>query len=155
MISMDNRYNRVAENILANVEEVINEMEAEKAALPFVRVRREIRPLCGFLSIFDWFNGELSLSQLKQMRSFLKSAISTGYTGYVCFKVGSTGTASGMWAYKVPTSTGYAPDGACLYRTFQSRLNWWDAFDEFEWVTAKTGKTRGEFVRFTDIKPYL
>lgn len=155
MIDMTDRANKTAENILANIEEVLADMEAEKAEWPALRVRRRTYTVAKSLSIFDWFVDEVSMSQLKQMRSFVKSAISAGYTGYVCFKVGSVGTSSGMWAYTVPTTTGFSPDGPCLYRSFQSRLNWWDAFDGERWVTAKTGKTQGEFVRFTDIKPYL
>ena len=155
MIDMTNRANKTAANILVNIEEVLADMEAEKAVWPALRVRRRTYTLAKSLSIFDWFQDELSMAQLKQMRSFVKSAISAGYCGYVCFKVGSVGTSSGMWAYTVPTTTAFAPDGPCLYRSFQSRLNWWDAFDGERWVSAKEGKTHGEFVRFTDIKPYL
>lgn len=155
MIDMTDRANRTAEKILANIEEVLADMEAEKAEWPALRVRRYTYRVAKDLSIFDWFQDELSIAQVKQMRSFVKSAISAGYRGYVCFKVGSVGTSSGMWAYTVPTTTGYSPDGPCLYRSFQSRLNWWDAFDGSGWLTTRTGKTRGEFVRFTDIKKYL
>lgn len=92
--------------------------------------RLKIREVCNDLSIFDWWSDELSATQLKAMRSFLKEAIKLGYTGYVCFKVGAKYCASGMWAYKAESTNGYSPDGPCIYRSFQSDGNHWDACDD-------------------------
>ena len=52
------------------------------------------------LSIFDWWPSRLTQTHLKQMRAFVKEAIKLGFKGYVCFKVGASGCANGMWAYK-------------------------------------------------------
>lgn len=88
------------------------------------------------LSIFDWWKETLSMSQLKQMQSFLKTAIKLGYTGYVCFKVGATGCSNGMWAYKQLSTDGYSPDGECLYRTFTPAYLGWDAcLADGSWVS--------------------
>ena len=78
------------------------------------------------LSIFDWWKEDLSISQLKDMRRFLKTAISLGFDGYVCFKVGATGCANGMWAHKAPTTDGYSPNGPSLYKSFVCDYNCWD-----------------------------
>ena len=79
------------------------------------------------LSIFDWWVDELTLSRLKEMRTFLREAIKLGYTGYVCFKVGASGCANGMWANKLPTTNGYSPDGCdFLYRSFTPDYTYWD-----------------------------
>lgn len=59
------------------------------------------------------------------MRKLLKEAIKLGYTGYVCFKVGAAGCANGMWAYKEESTTGYAPDGECLYKSFTPSYCYW------------------------------
>ena len=83
--------------------------------------------VCGDLSIFDWWKHELSLSNLKQMRSFLRNAIKLGYDGYVCFKVGSAGCAHGMWAHKEESTNGCSPEGDFLYHSFRSGDNYWDA----------------------------
>lgn len=79
------------------------------------------------LSIFDWWVDELTLSRLKEMRTFLREAIKLGFTGYVCFKVGASGCANGMWANKLPTANGYSPDGCdFLYRSFTPDYTYWD-----------------------------
>lgn len=75
------------------------------------------------LSIFDWFTDTLSKSRLRQMASFLRVAHKFGYDGYVCFKVGCSGTANGMWAYKAESTTGYSPDGEYLYHSFTPEYN--------------------------------
>lgn len=87
--------------------------------------RYKIADVYDDLSIFDWWNEYLSKSQLKDMRRFLKEAIKLGYTGYVCFKVGATGCANGMWAHKEETTDGYSPDGECLYKSFTPAYNYW------------------------------
>lgn len=71
------------------------------------------------LSIFDWWPKRLTQTHLKQMRAFIKEAIKLGFTGYVCFKVGASGCANGMWAADVPTTNGYSPNNCkTLYRSF-------------------------------------
>lgn len=110
-----------AEEILKVVEEMILEAETK----PRWMNRYKIADVCDELSIFDWWNDYLSKSQLADMRRFLKEAIKLGYTGYVCFKVGATGCANGMWAHKEETTTGYSPDGECLYKSFTPAYNYW------------------------------
>lgn len=112
-----------AKEILTNVEAKIAELEA----MPKWRGRNYLRisGVCDELSIFDWWNNNLSITQLKDMRKFLKEAIKLGYTGYVCFKVGSTGCANGMWAHKNETTNGYSPDGDFIYKSFTPEYNYW------------------------------
>lgn len=83
--------------------------------------------VCDDLSIFDWWTDMLSVAKMKQMRSFLKEAIKLGYTGYVCFKVGASGCANGMWAHKVPTTNGYSPESDFIYRSFTPDYTNWEA----------------------------
>ena len=89
--------------------------------------------VCEELSIFDWWGDTLSRSQLKEMESFLKEAIKLGYDGYVCFKVGATGCANGMWAHKELSKTGYSPDGECIYKSFTPDYNYWSVSDGNDW----------------------
>ena len=111
------KYN--AESILANVEKLINLGGSYK-----------MRDICNELSIFDWFTNKLSHSRLLQMRSFLKTAIKLGYTGYVCFKVGRKGSASGMWAYMAESTDGYFPTNCnALYRNFDGNDIYWEVSD--------------------------
>ena len=116
--------NSNAKPVLANVEKSIEDIQHTW------NHRLRIREVCDQLSIFDWWNDELSATQLKAMKSFLTTAIKLGYDGYVCFKVGAKYCASGMWAYKAESTDGYSPKGACIYRSFQSGGNYWDACDE-------------------------
>jgi hypothetical protein len=119
-----------------NAQEVLFEVEAKiehlerwqeeyKNGYTWRKPRFEIREVYKELSIFDWWNDYLSQTQLKDMRKFLKEAIKLGYTGYVCFKVGATGCANGMWAHKKESETGYSPDGECLYKSFTPSYNYW------------------------------
>ena len=93
--------------------------------------------VCDELSIFDWWNDCLSESQLKQMRSFLKTAIKLGFTGYVCFKVGASGCSHGMWAHKKESTNGYSPDGDVLFHSFRSGDNYWDVEINGKWLDDK------------------
>lgn len=95
-----------------------------------------IGSVCEALSIFDWWNDSLSLSQLKQMEKFLEKAIKLGFTGYACFKVGAAGCSHGMWAYTVETTNGYSPkEGKALYHSFVSDENYWDMMDlDGDWM---------------------
>ena len=92
--------------------------------------RITMRECCNDLSIFDWWTEYISISKLKEMRKFLKEAIKLGYTGYVCFKVGASGCANGMWAHKLPSVNGYSPDGEFLYKSFTPDYNYWDVCDD-------------------------
>lgn len=96
-----------AEQVLVNLEKLL---ETPRSV--------QTRSVCNELEIFDWWNEYLPVYKQKQMRSFLKLAIKLGYTGYVCFKVGASGCANGMWAHKAESEDGYSPKGECLYRSF-------------------------------------
>ena len=113
-----------------------------------------MREVCDDLSIFDWWNDTLSVTNLKQMRSFLKAAIERGYTGYVCFKVGARGCSNGKWAHKEETETGYSPDGEFLYRSFTPDYTCWSLKhadgnyypSDDEWCSCKTVKQLDKLV---------
>lgn len=117
-----------------NVSEYIARMEEGK--LPR---KLRISAVCSDLSIFDWWNDYLSLSQLRQMKRFLKTAGELGFNGYVCFKVGAKGCSNGMWAYTNQSTDGYSPrDGAALYHSFVSGENYWDVQNVYgEWMHEK------------------
>jgi hypothetical protein len=104
---------------------------------------REIRDVCQELSIFDWWPERLTITRMKQMRTFLKEAIKLGYTGYVCFKVGASGCANGMWAYKEPTTTGYSPDCDAIYRSFTPDYTYWSFIKDGRWFP--DGSTPGTY----------
>ena len=87
------------------------------------------------LSIFDWWNETLSMSQLKQMKKFLETALNLGFTGYACFKVGAAGCSHGMWAYKNETTDGYSPDGDVLHHSFRSGDNYYDMQLGDKWMS--------------------
>lgn len=77
------------------------------------------RRVCDELSVFDWWGSDrIGKTKLKAMRSFIKLALKLGYEGYVCFKIGATGCANGMWAHRAESYNDYAPKGAYLYRSF-------------------------------------
>ena len=111
--------NHNAEEVLKYVNLYIGHIEAGN----FKRFR--IRDVAYELSIFGWWNDYLSKSQLMDMRKFLNEAIKLGYTGYVCFKVGATGCANGMWANKEESTNGFSPKGECLYKSFTPEYNYW------------------------------
>lgn len=129
-----------------NAQEVLFEVEAKieylekwqdeyKNGITWEKPRFKIDDVFEELSIFDWWTDYLSLAQLKDMRKFLKEAIKLGYTGYVCFKVGATGCANGMWAHKEESKTGYSPDGECLYKSFTPAYNYWQVKTaEGKWI---------------------
>jgi hypothetical protein len=120
-----------AKEVLANVEKFMKESEEYKAQRGRYK-KFKIWDICEELGIFDWWPNELSYSQLKQMRSFLKTAISLEFEGYACFKVGSSGCANGMWVHKAESKDGYSPDGACIYHSFVSDYRTWDLCDNKE-----------------------
>lgn len=94
--------------------------------------RFPISSVCNDLSIFDWWPEYLTKSKLQEMRQFLREAIKLGYTGYVCFKVGATGCANGMWARtELETDDGYAPNNCpTLFRSFTPAYRYWDVTDK-------------------------
>ena len=110
--------------VAENVAGYIKVLEARKAQGRTAKLY--IRDVCDDLSIFDWWSDYLSINQLKQMQKFLKVAMELGYEGYVCFKVGVKGCANGMWAYKEESTTGYSPNGECLYHSFVNGDNYYD-----------------------------
>ena len=116
---MGNYTNKNVENVLREVEKFI---EAGQ--------RRRISEVFKELSIFDWWNEYLSVSQAKKMRQFLKEAIKLGYTGYVCFKVGAAGCSNGMWANVNESTDGYSPDGPTLFRSFTPSYTYWNITDK-------------------------
>ncbi len=117
-----------AQNVLDKVEKWIKILETRKAEYPWRTWTHKVKmwDVCDELSIFDWWVDELSVSRLKQMRTFLREAIKLGYNGYVCFKVGATGCANGMWAHKNQSVNGFSPDGEFLYRSFTPDYTYWD-----------------------------
>ena len=129
------KYNRA--EVEEHVEAYITQLEAEKAHWGWYNKLR-IKDVCDELSIFDWWNDYLSLSQLEQMQKFLKVAGDLGYDGYVCFKVGAAGCSHGMWAHKEESTDGYSPDGECLFHSFRSGDNYYDAkLADGEWMHEK------------------
>lgn len=97
---------------------------------------RNVRDVCRELSIFDWWKDRLTIAQMKQMRTFLKEAIKLGYTGYVCFKVGASGCANGMWAHKEESTNGYSPEGDTLYRSFTPDYTYYSFRKNGKWMPA-------------------
>lgn len=129
-----------AKEVLANVVAMIADGEEYNAQNKRNR-RFRIYSVCNELSIFDWWNEYLSVSQLKEMRRFLETAITMGYTGYVCFKVGAKYCANGMWAHKQESEDGYSPDGECLYHSFVSGANDWDVkLADGTWLHDRDGR---------------
>lgn len=124
MDNQNKQYNTAAQ-VLERVEERIAWFEDN----PYSRLR--IDECYKEFSIFDWWPEYLTKSKLYEMRQFLKEAIKLGYTGYVCFKVGATGCANGMWAHtELETDEGYSPDGCpVLFRSFTPAYRYWDVTD--------------------------
>ena len=115
------KYN--AEVVLEKVEKLIS---AGKSV--------SISEVCADLSIFDWWNDRLSTYQMMQMRAFLKEAIKLGYKGYVCFKVGATGTSNGMWAHKAESTDGYSPNNCdIIFRSFSPSYTYWQFKKDSVW----------------------
>lgn len=108
-----------AQEVLEQVERLIEEGGSYR-----------IRNVFHILSIFDWWPDKLSQRHLKQMRSFLKEAIKLGYDGYVCFKVGASGCANGMWAHIEESTDGYSPKGGFIYRSFTPDYTCWEMKDD-------------------------
>lgn len=113
-----------------NAQNVLDEVDRKLDEMHELGIKKYcIFDVCDELSIFDWWNEHLSKTQLLDMQRFLREAIKLGYTGYVCFKVGATGCANGMWAHKKESTNGYSPDGEVLYKSFVSSYNYWSVKD--------------------------
>lgn len=125
MDNQNKQYNTAAQ-VLKRVEERI-------AWFEFHSIRRlRIEDCYKEFSIFDWWSQYLTKSKLQEMRQFLKEAIKLGYEGYVCFKVGATGCANGMWAHtELETDGGYSPNNCpVLFRSFTPAYCYWDVTDK-------------------------
>jgi hypothetical protein len=126
-----------------NAEVVLNKLETmiERGC------SREIRQVYDDLSIFDWWPERLTITHMKQMRTFLREALKLGYNGYVCFKVGASGCANGMWAYKEQgkeeDGSVYSPDGDAIYRSFTPDYTYWSFNKNGKWLP--DGDTRGTY----------
>lgn len=151
-----------ARECLVNVENLIKELENANfegyANMDYTRMARKgysskkvfkIRAICEECNIFDWWNETLSMSQLKQMRTFLNQAIKLGFTGYVCFKVGATGCSHGMWAHKKESTDGYSPDGDVLFHSFRSGDNYFDMKLNEIWMHEKYATKENHCPDFT------
>lgn len=125
MDNQNKQYNTAAQ-VLERVEERIAWFEDN----PYRRLR--ILDCYNEFSIFDWWPEYLSKSKLQEMRQFLREAIKLGYEGYVCFKVGATGCANGMWAHtELETDEGYSPNNCpILFRSFTPAYRYWDVTDK-------------------------
>ena len=145
-----------AEHIRDVLKKYIDEMTEEKMkrktrfynpkmVLKIDRVYKE-------LSIFDWWKNELSLSNLKDMYSFVNRAIGLGFKGYVCFKVGASMCSNGMWVHADESTDGYSPDGDCIYHSFTPDYTRWDICIDGKWFNRKEN---GEELMLKDIKEIL
>ncbi len=120
---MANQYPTV-DSVIANLEVLIKNYRRPVS----------IRTVCNELSIFDWWPENLNLTHMKQMLGFAKFAKQIGFNGYICFKVGASGCANGMWAHRELSTNGYSPDTPnYLYRSFTP--------DYTEWVLEDNGQT--------------
>ena len=137
------------EEILENVNKMIDDATEYKKYWGGHSKKYLIREVYPELSIFDWWNDYLSLSQLKKMKRFLETAIKLGFTGYACFKVGAKYCSHGMWAFKNESEDGYSPDGDCIFHSFRSGDNYWDAELNGEWMHAKYATEENSCPDFT------
>ena len=164
---MGQHSNLNAEVILQNIENAIAELESiqgsalnpnhdryfrtswknDKYAFKINAVYKE-------LSIFDWWGKTLSLSQLKQMKNFVKSAIKLGFTGYTTFKVGEKGCSHGMWVAKEESEDGYNPDCDTLFHSFRNDTNYYDVELNGKWMSKLFDKKYDE-LKLDDIKRIL
>ena len=148
-----------AREVLENIRQCINELMSGKSLRTTYRnggKRFYIENVCEELSIFDWWEPTLSLSQLRQMERFTQTAIKLGFTGYVCFKVGAAGCSHGMWAHTDVSTNGYAPDtGDCLHHSFRSGDNYWDIEIDGDWLS-ELHREEGKW-QFTlnEVKAYI
>ena len=135
-----------AASVLEEVNQLIAEYENKKAEIDSRRYSYwETKPrMKGYktddvykrLSIFDWWVETISYSHLLKMRAFLREAIKLGFRGYVCFKVGASGCANGMWAHTAESTDGYSPNNCdILYHSFTPDYSCWDFCKDGKWAT--------------------
>lgn len=137
--------NDYSNTVPANVLQKIDEMLSQS----YSGARWKIDNVYDDLSIFDWWPEYLSQSHLKQMRTFLRNAISAGFDKYCCFKVGASGCANGMWASDVPSTDGHSPDGGrTLYRSFTPDYTYYD-------VDLGNGFTHNDFKTFKECRDFI
>lgn len=151
---MYKKYN--AENVLAEVNKLIAELDEKKAKVPkyfsgkpYYRVKGyNMDDVYDRLSIFDWWTDTLGYSRLVQMRSFLREAVKLGFTGYVCFKVGVSGCANGMWAHTEESTDGYSPNGGdILYHSFTPDYTYWSFTRNGEWIPSTDDDERFDSIK--------
>lgn len=143
-----------ASEVLANVEAMLMDAATSKVKVRdwscyayiryrYVNKRWLIDDVYKDLSIFDWWNDYLSVSQLRQMRDFLKAAIKRGFTGFACFKVGAKYCANGMWVHTKESEDGLSPDGSRIYHSFTPEHSYWDVCDESgKWIARTDRKDK-------------
>lgn len=133
--------NSVPANVIANIDTML--------ADSYSGARWRIDKVYDDLAIFDWWPEYLTVSKLKQMRSFLQQAIKLGFDKYCCFKVGASGCANGMWASNAPTTDGYSPkDCKTIYHSFTPDYTYWD-------VDLGNGFTDQQFRTIGEVKRYI
>ena len=137
---MEKNYENLnAEVVAKELEEHIVELEKDIRKYN-CRLGLRIRDVYKELSIFDWWKEELSLTDLKNMYSFITTAMDLGFRGYVCFKVGASGCANGMWCHKDVSTDGYSPDGDFIYRSFTPDYTEWDAMINDVLIMSNSGE---------------
>lgn len=142
------KYERLnAKEVLKNLEERIEELKNAPFKNCFY-----ITTVCNELNIFDWFQNTIALNKLMDMKKFLKESIKLGFDGYVCFKVGSTGCANGMWAHKENSTDGYSPSGDYIYKSFTPDYNCWQI--RINDITYPSRQTNEEFNKCKTIKQF-
>lgn len=141
---MNNNFENInAKMILKKIEEYLETLmldDLKRKRSYYCRYSRpslSIKKTYAELSIFDWWKDNLSITDLKNMKHFLETAIAMGYDGYVCFKVGAKYCANGMWAHKDLSTDGYSPDGDFIYRSFTPEYVEWDAEVDGELLSHK------------------
>ena len=158
---MNKRLN--AAQVLENINKAIAELGAVQGISSFPNPDRrmvwkgyssndkvfKMRAVCDELSIFDWWKDTLSMSQLKQMKSFVETAIKLGFTSYVCFLVGAKGFSHGMWAYTKERLNYSSYTGDILFHSFRSCDNYWDAKLNGEWLHEKYSTKENDCPHFT------
>ena len=144
-----------AQPVLDNVNKYIDILTEKKNYQKNPTVRT--RDVCDELSIFDWWVDVLSITRLLDMKKFLEEAIKLGFTGYVCFKVGATGCANGMWAHTAPTTNGYSPNGRdYIYKSFTPAYNYWDiCYADNTTLAKKTGRCYDEITSVRTLEKAL
>lgn len=109
----------LAKNVLEATNNIISSLE--KDGKNFIDTGK----LVEVINLFDWWEDEMSLKDLKEVKLFLEEAIKLGYTGHVCFKYSTFEGANGMWAHKEEKEIRHD----FLYKTFSSRENYWIVYN--------------------------